>query len=166
MLTEDTLKTATQAAGAPTAGSSEVALALGKLLADTHALYLKTHGYHWNVRGPQFPALHQLFEQQYKELWGSLDEIAERIRALGALAPQGYTTMANLTGVKDGDPHWSAQEMLRDLLKDHEQAGGTVKAAIRKAEQAGDAATVDLLNDRLAAHEKQAWMLRATLAPN
>lgn len=166
MLTEDTPKTVTQAAGASAAGSGEVALALGKLLADTHALYLKTHGYHWNVRGPQFPALHQLFEQQYKELWGSLDELAERIRALGALAPQGYTTLANLTGVKDGDPHWGAQEMLRDLLKDHEQAAGTVKAAIGKAEQAGDAATVDLLNDRLAAHEKHAWMLRATLAPN
>ena len=166
MLTQEMPKTKAQAASAPAAGSSEVALALGKLLADTHALYLKTHGFHWNVRGPQFPALHQLFESQYKELWGALDEIAERIRALGALAPQGYTSMANLTGVKDGDPHWSAQEMLRDLLKDHEQAAGTVRAAIEAAERAGDTATVDLLNDRLAAHEKHAWMLRATLAPN
>lgn len=166
MLTEEMSKTTTQAAGAPAAGSGQVALALGKLLADTHALYLKTHGFHWNVRGPQFPALHQLFEQQYKELWSSLDEVAERIRALGALAPQGHTSMANLTGIKDGDPHWSAQEMLRDLLKDHEQTCSTIKAAIQTAERAGDAATVDLLNDRLAAHEKHAWMLRATLAPN
>lgn len=166
MLMQEMPKTSTQAAGAPAAGASEVALALGALLADTHALYLKTHGFHWNVRGPQFPALHEMFEHQYKELWGSLDVIAERIRALGALAPQGYTSMANLTGVKDGDPHWSAQEMLRDLLQDHEQTAGTIKAAIQKAEQVGDAATVDLLNDRLAAHEKHAWMLRATLAPN
>ncbi|MBJ7409443.1 MAG: DNA starvation/stationary phase protection protein [Phenylobacterium sp.] len=166
MLTEEMPKTTTPSAGASAAGSGEVALALGKLLADTHALYLKTHGFHWNVRGPQFPALHQLFEQQYKELWGSLDELAERIRALGALAPQGHTSMANLTGVKDGDPHWSAQEMLRDLLKDHEQTCGAIKAAIQTAERAGDAATVDLLNDRLAAHEKHAWMLRATLAAN
>lgn len=166
MLTQDSVKT-TQTAPAPAAaGSNEVALALGKLLADTHALYLKTHGYHWNVRGPQFPALHGLFEQQYKELWGSLDEVAERIRAMGALAPQGHTSMANLTGVKDGDPHWSAQEMLRDLLKDHEQVCVTIKAAVRTAEAASDSATVDLLNERLAAHEKHAWMLRATLAPN
>lgn len=166
MLTQETPKTSSPAASAPAAGANQVALALGKLLADTHALYLKTHGYHWNVRGPQFPALHHLFEEQYKSLWASLDEIAERIRALGALAPQGYASMANLTGVKDGDPHWSAQEMLRDLLTDHEQVCGTVKAAIQAAEAARDAATVDLLNDRLAAHEKHAWMLRATLAPN
>ena len=166
MMTEEMSKTATQHADASTAGPSEVALALGKLLADTHALYLKTHGFHWNVRGPQFPALHQLFEQQYKELWGSLDALAERIRALGALAPQGHTSMANLTGVKDGDPQWSAQEMLRDLLKDHEQTCGAIKAAIQTAEGASDAATVDLLNDRLSAHEKHAWMLRATLATN
>ncbi len=166
MLMEKTPDATAPAAARPTAGSSEVALALGKLLADTHALYLKTHGYHWNVRGPQFPALHHLFEDQYKSLWSALDEIAERIRALGALAPQGQTSMANLTGVKDGDAHWGAQEMLRDLLKDHEQVCGTIKAAIQAAEGADDAATVDLLNDRLAAHEKHAWMLRATLAPN
>ena len=104
MLHKETHRPAPPAASSEAqADTREVALALGKLLADTHALYLKTHGYHWNVRGPEFPALHALFESQYRELWGALDEIAERIRALGALAPQGQTSMANLTGLKDGD---------------------------------------------------------------
>lgn len=167
MLTKETVRQAPPAASTQVqAESKETALALGKLLADTHALYLKTHGYHWNVRGPQFPSLHSLFESQYQELWGALDEIAERIRALGALAPQGYGAMANLSGIKDGDPHRSDQEMLRDLLADHEQVCAEIHSAIETAEAGRDVGTVDLLTERLRAHEKHAWMLRATLAPN
>lgn len=167
MLHKETHRPAPPAASSEAqADTREVALALGKLLADTHALYLKTHGYHWNVRGPEFPALHALFESQYRELWGALDEIAERIRALGALAPQGQTSMANLTGLKDGDAHFADQEMLRDLLADHEQVCATIRNAIETAEADEDVGTVDLLTERLRAHEKHAWMLRATLAPN
>jgi starvation-inducible DNA-binding protein len=140
-----------------------IAAGLVKLLADTYALYLKTHGYHWNVRGPNFAALHQLFSDQYTESWNALDEVAERIRALGELAPQGYSALANLTGIKDGDPERSWEEMVSDLMKDNETVIDTARKAFPAAEAAGDQATMDLLTVRLAAHEKNAWMLRSTL---
>jgi starvation-inducible DNA-binding protein len=129
-----------------------IAAGLVKLLADTYALYLKTHGYHWNVRGPNFAALHQLFSDQYTESWNALDEVAERIRALGELAPQGYSALANLTGIKDGDPERSWEEMVSDLMKDNETVIDTARKAFPAAEAAGDQATMDLLTVRLAAH--------------
>lgn len=140
-----------------------IAAGLVKLLADTYALYLKTHGYHWNVRGPNFASLHQLFSDQYTESWNALDELAERIRALGELAPQGYSALANLTGIKDGDPERSWEEMVSELMKDNETVIDTARKAFPAAEAAGDQATMDLLTIRLAAHEKNAWMLRSTL---
>lgn len=141
----------------------EVAASLTKVLADGYALYLKTHGYHWNVRGPNFSELHDLFMSQYTEMWGALDLVAERIRALGEFAPQGYSALANLTGVKDGDPEKDAPAMLKELLEDHETLIGSLRDGIAVAEGAKDATSVDLLTQRLAAHEKHAWMLRATL---
>src|SRR4051812_33693613 len=106
-----------------------IAAGLSKLLADTYAVYLKTHGYHWNVRGPNFSSLHALFMTQYTEMWTAIDLIAERIRALGELAPQGYAAFANLSEVKDGDPGRNAEGMLRDLLADHATLIATAKAA-------------------------------------
>lgn len=141
----------------------EVAASLTKVLADSYALYLKTHGYHWNVRGANFSELHALFMGQYTEMWQALDELAERIRALGEFAPQGYSAFANLTGIKDGDPEKDSGAMLRDLLADHETVIGSLRDGISVAEDAKDPTTVDLLTQRLAAHEKHAWMLRATL---
>lgn len=140
-----------------------VAEALSKALADSYALYLKTHGYHWNVRGPHFSSLHNLFMTQYTEQWAALDEIAERIRTLGEFAPQGYGAFGNLTSIKDGDPAKTWDEMLRELIADHGVVVDTLKAAFEPAEAAGDEATADLLTQRIAAHEKHAWMLRATL---
>lgn len=140
-----------------------IAAGLVKLLADTYSLYHKTHGYHWNVRGPNFAALHTLMEGQYQEIWVATDTIAERIRAVGELAPQGYAAFANLTGIKDGDPEKSWDEMIAELKADNETVIATARAAFPAAEQAGDEATADLLTQRLAAHEKHAWMLRATL---
>jgi len=140
-----------------------VAQELTKVLADSYAVYLKTHGYHWNVRGPEFFSYHNLLEQQYREVWAALDDIAERIRALGELAPQGYATFANLTSIKDGDPEKDAAEMLKELMRDHETVIGTARAALDVADEAGDEASVDLMTQRLAAHEKAAWMLRSSL---
>jgi starvation-inducible DNA-binding protein len=140
-----------------------VAASLSKMLADTYAAYLKTHGYHWNVRGPNFSSLHDLFMDQYTEQWQALDEIAERIRALGELAPQGYTTFANLTGIRDGDPEKGWEGMVEELMKDQEAVCATAREALAAAEAAGDDVTVDLMTQRLTAHEKHAWMLRATL---
>jgi starvation-inducible DNA-binding protein len=145
------------------ADTNTVAQGLSRLLADSYALYLKTHGYHWNVRGPNFSSLHALFMAQYTEEWTALDEIAERIRALGELAPQGYSTFANLTGIKDGDPEQGWEGMVRELQKDNEAVCATCREIFPAAEKAGDQATMDLITQRMQAHEKHAWMLRSTL---
>lgn len=142
---------------------ADVARELSKVLADSFAVYLKTHGYHWNVRGPEFFALHNLLEQQYRDIWAALDEIAERIRALGEYAPQSQSAFANLTSIKDGDPEKDAPAMLNELMKDHETLIATCRAALEAADDDGDDVSVDLLTQRLAAHEKFAWMLRSTL---
>jgi starvation-inducible DNA-binding protein len=136
-----------------------IAGGLAKLLADTYAVYLKTHGYHWNVRGPNFASLHALFMTQYGEMWAAIDLVAERIRALGQLAPQGYGAFAALSTIKDGDPAKDAQAMLQDLLADHETLIATAKAA----REGADDVTAAVIDARVDAHQKHAWMLRATL---
>lgn len=149
--------------GLETAARGAVAGGLSKLLADTYAVYLKTHGYHWNVEGPNFGALHTLFMDQYTEMWTAIDEVAERIRALGAYAPQGYGAFGKLSQIGDGTPEQSAEAMLAELIKDHEtliRTGRQVRAA---AEEASDDVTAGLIDARVQAHEKHAWMLRASL---
>lgn len=141
----------------------KVARELSKVLADSYAIYQKTHGYHWNVRGPEFFSLHGLFQQQYNEIWTALDDIAERIRALGVLAPQSASAFGNLTSIKDGDPERSSVEMLEELIADHGTFIKTARAALQAADDAGDEASVDLMTQRLNAHEKAAWMLRSSL---
>lgn len=141
----------------------KVAHELSKVLADTFILYQKTHGYHWNVRGPSFRSLHLLFEEQYNEIWTSVDDIAERIRALGAIAPQGTGALGNLTSIKDGDPTGTAEEFLKDLRSGHETVIATLKNLVEVAEEAGDVSTADLATARLTAHEKHLWMIKATL---
>jgi len=142
---------------------TSVAEGLSKVLADTYAVYLKTHGYHWNVTGPTFQALHTLFEGQYREQWEALDEIAERIRSLGELAPQSYSAFANLTAIKDGHASLDSEAMVAELMHDQETVLATIRGVFKVAESVGDQATMDMLNARAAAHEKHAWMLRATL---
>lgn len=141
-----------------------IAQELSKVLADSYAVYQKTHGYHWNVRGPEFFSLHGLFQQQYTEIWTALDDIAERIRALGVLAPQSSSAFGNLTSISEGNPDKSAQDMLAELVRDHGTVIKTARAALQVAEEAGDEASVDLMTQRLAAHEKSAWMLRSSIA--
>ena len=140
-----------------------VAEGLSKLLADSYAVYLKTHGYHWNVRGPNFSQLHTLFMAQYTEMWTAIDEVAERIRALGELAPQGYGAFGNLSAIKDGDPTKNAEAMLKDLIESHETLIATLYAALPSAQEAGDEVSASLISDRLTAHEKHVWMLRSSL---
>ncbi|ESQ87533.1 ferritin [Asticcacaulis sp. AC460] len=136
---------------------------LSKVLADSYNLYLKTHGYHWNVRGLTFRSLHLLFMDQYTEQWTALDEIAERILALGQTAPMTGTAFAGLTSVPEGDPKKGAEDMVRDLADGHKQVIATLKSLVAAAEKAGDGPSQDLANTRLAAHEKHLWMLNATL---
>lgn len=140
------------------------AKAVAKLMADTYTLYLKTHGYHWNVEGPHFQQLHVQFMEQYTEMWTAVDELAERVRALGHYAPSSYAAMSKLSSLKEetGRPDWS--EMVRNLAKGHEQVAKTAREVLRVAEETGDDATADIVAPRITLHEKTAWMLRATAA--
>ena len=141
----------------------QIADGLARLLADTSTLYFKAHGYHWNVTGPLFPTLHALFEDQYRDLHGSIDVIAERIRALGFKAPGSYAQLAELTSVPEAEGSPEATEMVLDLALGHEQVARAARELVPLAEGVGDQPTLALLSDRLTAHEKAAWMLRATL---
>ncbi len=141
-----------------------VADALSNVLADTFIVYLKTHNFHWNVTGPMFHTLHQMFEEQYNELWLAVDEIAERIRSLGFIAPGSYGEFAKLTYLQESPVARNATEMIAELLRDHETTARTVRSGLAVARTAVDAPTEDLLTQRLAAHEKVAWMLRSMLA--
>lgn len=137
---------------------------LARLLADTYMLYLKTQGYHWNVVGPHFRSLHLMFEEQYTELRDAVDEIAERIRTLGPLAPGSYREMALLTSVSDEEGAPEAMEMVTRLIDANEVVIRTAGAVVHVAEAAGDPASLDLATRRIAVHEKTLWMLRATAA--
>jgi starvation-inducible DNA-binding protein len=144
--------------------AQKVAGALSNVLADTFILYLKTHNFHWNVSGPMFPTLHAMFEEQYNELWLAVDAIAERIRSLGFSAPGSYGEFSKLTYLQESPVATNATEMIAELLRDHETSARTARSALAIARTAVDAPTEDLLTQRLAAHEKTAWMLRSILA--
>jgi starvation-inducible DNA-binding protein len=149
--------------GVPTQGTATTD-ALGRLLADTYVLYVKTHGYHWNVTGPRFAQLHAMFETQYLELFAAVDEIAERMRALGTMAPGAQRQFLALTTlIEQDDSVPDASEMVRQLADDHGSLIATATTALKAAEAAGDAPTIDLVTRRLAIHEKTRWMLRASL---
>lgn len=142
----------------------KIAEGLSRVLADTYTLYLKTHNFHWNVEGPMFPMLHAMFEQQYTELAGAVDQIAERIRALGQPAPGSYSAFAKLATVREATGRETAKDMIRALAADQETVVRTAKGAFAVADAAQDEATADLMVQRLQVHEKNAWMLRV-MAP-
>ncbi|HLR24368.1 MAG TPA: Dps family protein [Fodinibius sp.] len=137
---------------------------LSKVLADTYMLYLKTHNYHWNVTGELFHSLHEQFEQQYNGLAAAVDEIAERIRALGYRAPGTFREFKELTSIEEDTEEPEALEMVRRLALANEKVLRTAREAFPPADAADDEATVDLLTQRLNVHEKTAWMLRSHLA--
>ena len=136
---------------------------LGRLLADSYTLYLKTHNYHWNVTGPEFRTLHLMFEEQYNELALAVDLVAERIRALGYPAPASYKAFSKLTSITEEDDIPKAQDMIKNLIKGHEAVIKTARSTLPAAAEAHDETTVSLLSDRLNIHEKTAWMLRSLL---
>ena len=142
----------------------QVAEALSHLLADSYTLYTKTHGYHWNVTGPMFTTLHNLFEQEYTELALAVDEIAERIRAVGEIAPGSYSQFSKLAVVKEAKGVPKAEEMVKDLAADQDLVAKAAQKVIAAAEAAGDDASADLGVRRIEVHEKNAWMLRSHLA--
>ena len=140
-----------------------IADGLARLLADNYSLYLKTHNFHWNVTGPMFQTLHLMFMAQYNELWLALDQIAERIRALGFPAPGTNSEFARLTSIKETAGVPDAREMVRLLVQGHEAVARTARKAFPAVEKANDQPTMDLLTQRLQVHEKTAWMLRSLL---
>ena len=141
-----------------------VADTLGKLLADTYVLYVKTQNFHWNVTGPRFPYLHTLFQQQYEELSAATDEVAERIRALGHHAPGTMAEFLKLASVREPAAGLDTDAMVGALLADHETILREARAAQRQIQEAGDEESSDLVIGRLAAHGKAAWMLRVQVA--
>ncbi|MVW80539.1 Dps family protein [Bordetella sp. 02P26C-1] len=140
-----------------------IAAELSKVLADSYTLYLMTHNFHWNVTGPMFNTLHQMFMTQYSEEWAALDDIAERIRALGVHAPGTYREFSKLSSISEPQDVPDAMEMIRLLVKGNEAVSKTARAAFEKADGANDQPTADLLTQRMDIHEKNAWMLRSLL---
>lgn len=140
-----------------------IADGLGRVLADTYTLYLKTHHFHWNVEGPMFQQLHALFQTHYNELWLAVDDVAERIRTLGFPAPGSYSAFARLTSIPETDGIPDAMAMVRQLKDGHESVVRTIREILPSAQAAHDESTASLLSDRLVIHEKTAWMLRAHL---
>lgn len=147
----------------PDKDTLKVAEAVSQVLANTFILSLKTQNFHWNVYGPMFHTLHTMFEEQYKELWLAGDALAERIRALGATAPGSYREFSKLTYLRESESIPSATGMIAELLSDHETSARIVRSALSVTRLAVDAASEDLLTQRLMAHEKAAWQLRSLL---
>ncbi len=132
---------------------------LSVILADTYALYLKTQNYHWHVTGPQFKTLHELFEEQYRELAEAVDSIAEQLRIMGALAPATFKALDGLKTLKDGDAKASANQMVTSLAEDNNTLVEDINRALKLAEEIHDEGATNLLSDRVSAHEKARWML-------
>lgn len=141
-----------------------IAEGLSRLLADSYTLYLKTHNFHWNVTGPHFKSLHELFEEHYTELATAVDDIAERIRALDVFAPGSYSQFAKLTSIQEATdvPAW--RDMVQQLVDGHETVVKTARSLLDVVGDAGDEVTQGLLGERMTVHEKTAWMLRSLLA--
>jgi starvation-inducible DNA-binding protein len=141
----------------------EIAAGLSRVLADSYTLYLKTHNFHWNVTGAMFQTLHLMFETQYNDLALAVDLVAERIRALGVIAPGTYKQFLELSAIKEDVGIPKAEDMIRRLVEGHETVARTSREVFKIAEAASDQPTCDLLTQRMQVHEKTAWMLRSLL---
>jgi starvation-inducible DNA-binding protein len=169
----DSAKEATVARKQTSAGSIDIGISekdrariaegLSRLLADTYTLYLKTHNFHWNVKGPMFQTLHLMFEAQYNELALAVDLIAERIRALGFPAPGTYKAYAKLSSIAETDGVPEARDMIRLLVEGQEAVARTARKVFPLVEKVSDEPSADLLTQRMQVHEKTAWMLRSLL---
>ena len=140
-----------------------IAEGLSRLLADTYTLYLKTHNFHWNVKGPMFQTLHLMFETQYNELALAVDLIAERIRSLGFPAPGTYKQFAALSSIKETEGVPNATTMIKLLVEGQEAVAKTARSVFPVVDKVNDEPTADLLTQRMQVHEKTAWMLRSLL---
>lgn len=167
-MTSQSMKVATPEFGRTTGITpehrAEIAKALGIVLADTYMLFIKTQGVHWNVTGPAFVSVHELTETHYENMYVAIDEIAERIRALGVKAPASYTKYGELSSLKDEDEPKSAGDMLKMLISDHETTIANMRSAVEWCDGKNDYVTADMLIERMAWHEEAVWMLNALAA--
>ncbi|MEO1280478.1 MAG: DNA starvation/stationary phase protection protein [Pseudomonadota bacterium] len=150
--------------GLPKDAREKIASDLGQVLGETYMLLVKTHVYHWNVVGPLFLSLHELTEAQYNDLFKASDEIAERIRALGFVTPLSFAAMAKKADIAEEKTASTAEDMVEQLVKDHESIVRSFRTIAGNAEEHGDYVTHDLLVGRMEFHEKAIWMLRAIVA--
>lgn len=141
----------------------EVIDALCVVLADTQALYLKTQNYHWNVEGREFKSIHELLEDQYKDLADAVDKIAESIRMLGAKAPGTWQAYDKIRTIADGQESNDDRAMLQDLTNDQDKIAKCLQHGVKVAQEMGDEVIADLLIGRLAVHRQNHWMLSSTL---
>jgi len=132
-----------------------------KVLADTFAMYLKSHNYHWNVEGQNFPQYHEFFGNLYEELHGAVDPIAEEIRSLNTYAPGSFTRFMELTDIEDEVAVPAGVEMARRLMTDNEKVLATLNMAFKLADQLDKQGLADFLAGRIDAHNKHGWMLRS-----
>jgi starvation-inducible DNA-binding protein len=144
--------------------SNSVVDALRQVVADSYAVLGQTHICHWNVRGHNFFSLHNAFEEQYTELFTAVDDIAERVRALGALAPGGLGNLAKMAGIKEIPEDTAADKMVAHLVQVNKKLVGSLEKARDEAASTGDAETEDLMIARIQVHEKTIWMLDSFLA--
>lgn len=149
--------------GISDADRKKIAEGLSMLLADSYTLYLMTHNFHWNVTGPQFNSLHNMFMTQYTEQWNALDIVAERIRALGFPAPGTYKEFVRLASIKEVEGVPKATDMIRHLVAAQEATARTARRLFPVVDEANDQPTADVLTQRIDVHEKTAWMLRSLL---
>ncbi|MBX9586486.1 MAG: DNA starvation/stationary phase protection protein [Gammaproteobacteria bacterium] len=143
---------------------SQIVKQLSVIMSDTYLLYVKTQNFHWNVTSPLFPSLHLMFESQYEELQGAVDVLAERIRALGHFSPGSFAQFTSFGNIKESTKVPSANDMLKQLLADHELLCREIRDAIPAIQKLGDEVSGDTLIERLTQHEKTAWMLRSSIS--
>lgn len=136
---------------------------LTQVLADTFVLYFKTHSFHWNVTGPQFKSLHDLFGLQYNEIWAATDVIAEQIRVLGGFGPNGFKDILTTATLKETGQLPDTKAMVSRLAEDNRAIVKTIYPVLKAAQDAGDEGTADILIARVQAHEKAAWMLESSV---
>jgi len=134
---------------------------MGQALASMYVLYHKTHAYHWNVTGPMFYSVHKLTDDQYQDLAAAIDDVAERIRAIGFLAPVGLGAYMKDSVIEDAAEVRPAADMVKELAADHQALAKQLRAVVERAEEAEDVFTADLLTARIGAHEEASWMLNA-----
>lgn len=136
---------------------------LQKALADTFSFYLKSHNYHWNVEGNDFPQYHEFLNDLYSDSFAAVDSIAELIRTLDVKVVASYTTFKNMSTIQEVDMVPDARNMFMDLSRDNDTVILALLQAYRTAETMGEIGISNVLQDRLTTHQKNGWMIKSIL---